>query len=270
MKKTIIVIFYVLSLFMLFLIGSARAYNAAYTHTLYQSSTIPTIDGTYIVDNDWIASGPEYFGTNAIFHDEWTMTPNLACLLIETADDTNDADDKWIICYDSTENGGTDEPDGGAAPTQYDYKLEVTGHGTSETVEWYKGDGSGWTSVTPGGGLCTLSQSLTATPKIEEAHYVLELYVDKADVSLGSVAMGYNWAQFVSYYDATTQELQQWPPADATPPGSPEVPDSWGYITYESVPNPNPDIPEGIGIIAIITLSSVATTGAVLLRKRTK
>jgi hypothetical protein len=106
------------------------------------------------------------------------------------------------------------------------------------------------------------------TPKIGTQHYVLELTIDKSDTSLGSVPMGYTWAQFVSYFDAHAggNGLQQWPPA----PASANVPDSWGYITYESAANPTPDLPEGIGLVVMLGVSSVAAVGAVLLRKRTK
>ena len=268
MKKTSIVIFCLPLLFALTLAGNAGAYNADYTHTIYASDYIPIIDGTYIMDDEWVASGTEYFGDNGIFRDEWTMSPNYACLLIETTDATNDAGDYWVICYDSTAEGTTTEPDGGPAPTEYDYKLVVTGHGTSATVEWFKGTGSGWTSVTPSETLCQLNQSLTETPKIETEHYVLELAIDKSDTSLGSYPMGYNWAQYVAYYDAHQggNGLQQWPPT----PASADVPDSWGYIIYEMAMNPEPDIPETTGFIVMLTLSSVAVAGAVFLGKRKK
>ena len=71
MKKTFPFAFSMLSLLVLSLVGIAAAYNADYTHTLYQSSNAPpTIDGTYIVDDDWIASGKEEFGDGAAFHEE--------------------------------------------------------------------------------------------------------------------------------------------------------------------------------------------------------
>jgi hypothetical protein len=82
--------------------------------------------------------------------------------------------------------------------------------------------------------------------------------------------VGYAWAQFVSYYDEDTGETQQWPPADATPAGSPDVPDSWGYIAYDMGGNPEPTIPETTGFVVMLAVSSVAAAGAVLLRKRTK
>ena len=58
------------SILLLSLVGIAAAYNDAYIHVMYQSSNAPpTIDGTYIVDNDWIASGKQEFGNGSAFHD---------------------------------------------------------------------------------------------------------------------------------------------------------------------------------------------------------
>jgi hypothetical protein len=267
MKKTKIALICVLLLFVISLVGSAKAYNADYTHTLYQSDTVPTVDGEYSVDADWVSSGPEYFGDGAIFHDQWVMDPNLYCCLVEVTDNTTDAEDKLTICFDGTADGGGTEPDGGPNPTEYDKKLEVTGHGGSATVQWFKGDGSGWVVTNDASSeLLELVQSLTSTPKIEAEHYVYEMNIMKLDESLGSPLVGYTWAEFVSYYDASTATTQQWPPASA----SVDVPDGWGFITYEQNPNPTPDIPEGIGIIAIIALSSAAAAGTLLLRKRTR
>ena len=271
MKKSYMFAFSVLSLLALSLVGIAAAYNADYTHTLYQGSVVPVIDGTYIVDDDWIASGREDFGDGAAFHDQWLMSPNIYCLIVEVTDNTDDAGDKLTICFDGTADGGATEPDGGSNPTQYDKKLEVTGHGGSATIQWFVGDGSGWATATASGSLMELAQALTSTPTIEAEHYCYEMNIDfHGDTSLGSSLVGYTWGQFVSYYDEDTGETQQWPPADATPAGSPNVPDSWGYIMYDMGANPDTTIPDGLGILAMVTLSSAAAAGAVFFRKITK
>ena len=261
MKKTCMFAFSLLSLLLLSLVGIAVAYNADYTHTLYQSSNSPpTIDGTYIVDNDWIASGKEGFGDGAAFHDQWIMSPNIYCCIVEVTDNTTDAGDKLTICFDGTATGTDTPPDGGPNPTQYDKKLEVTGHGGSATIQWFVGNGSGWVAATASGSLLDLAQSLTTTPTIAPDHYVYEMNIDfhSADSGFGSPLVGYAWAQFVSYYDEDTGETQQWPPADATPAGSPDVPDSWGLIAYASEANPTVTIPEAFTIGAVVLLSSVA------------
>jgi hypothetical protein len=274
MKKTGIATFCLLLLFVLAFAGTVSAYNADYTHTNYYSGEIkPTIDGTYIVDDEWASSAAQTFGTNGIFRDEWCIPegfggPTWACLLIETADATDDAEDQWVICFDSTDEGGETDPDGGAAPQTNDYKVVVTGHGDTATVQWYKGTGTGWEPATsPNATVFEQAQSLTATPGIDTPHYVLELCIEKQDTAtFGTVIMGYNWGQFVSYYDEDTGETQQWPPA----PASADVPDSWGYIVYEFAANPDPDIPETTSFVVMLALSSVAATAAVLLRKRKK
>ena len=278
MKKRGIVIFCLLLLFVLVFAGNARAYNADYTHTNYYSGEIkPTIDGTYIVDDEWISSATQTFGANGIFIDEWCIPegfggPTWACLLIETADATDDAEDQWVICFDSTDEGGETDPDGGTAPQTNDYKVVITGHGATATVQWYKGTGTGWDpATTPAETVFQQAQSLTATPMIDTPHYVLELCIEKQDTdTFGTVIMGYNWGQFVSYYDEDTGETQQWPPADATPAGSPDVPDNWGYIAYAFEANPEPSIPENVGFVVMLAVSSVAATAAVFLRKRKK
>jgi hypothetical protein len=273
MKKTHVFVFSMVLLLMLSIVGTAAAYNVAYTHTMYQNdvSQVPTIDGTYIVDDDWICSGKEEFGTGAAFHDQWIMDPNLYCLIVEVTDATDDSGDKLTICFDSTEAGGATEPDGGASPTEFDKKLEITGHGGSETVEWFIGDGSGWVTATASAELMDFAQSLTSTPTIAADHYVYEMnFLKIDDASLGSPLVGYTWAEFVSYYDEDAGTTQQWPPADATPAGSPDVPDSWGYITYESNRNPEVTIPDGISIITLMIVSSAAAAGAIVFRRRTK
>ena len=82
MTKTSLAVFCVFSLLVLALIGSAAAYNAAFTHTLYQGDAAPTVDGTYAPGAEWAASGVQAFGTNGFFRDYWVMEPNLLCLLI--------------------------------------------------------------------------------------------------------------------------------------------------------------------------------------------
>jgi len=267
MKKTGIVTSCMLLLLVLAFAGTVSAYNADYTHTNYMSSDKPTADGTYIADDEWIASATETFGDNGMFNDEWCMPEGVwACLLIETADATDDAEDQWVICYDSTDDGGETDPDGGAAPQTNDYKLVITGHGAGATVEWYKGTGTDWelATTTPDSSVFEYGQSLTTTPQMEAEHYVLETCIEKQDTTMGTVIMGFNWGQFVSYYDADTGETQQWPPA----PASADVPDSWGYIVYEMAANPEPTIPEVTSFAVMLVVSSVAVAGAVLLRKR--
>jgi len=267
MKKTGIVIICMLLVFVLAFAGNVTAYNADYTHVLYQSSVVPVIDGTYTADDpDWIASGKQEFGEGAVFHDQWVMEPNLLCLIVEVTDLSNNAEDKLTICFDGTADGGATEPDGGPNPTAYDKKLEITAHGTTQNIQWFVGNGSGWVESNDASAeLLDYAQVFVSTPTILELHNVYEMNIMKLDTSLGSPLMGYTWAEYISYYDEGTSETRQWPPQ-----GNPDVPDSWGYIPYAQEPNPTPTIPEGTGFVVMLTVSSVAVAGALLLRKRKK
>ncbi len=271
MKKKLIVLLCLLSTVLLTIAGNVAAYNAAFTHNNYMSEATPTIDGQYTYGEDWAASLVEPFGTNGFFRDEWTMSPSVYyCLIIETADNTNNPGDYWEVTFDSTTAGEETPPNGGTAPQTDDYKIRVTGHGETATVQWYKGSGTGWNPIeTPGAALFAYAQSLSSSPKIADPHYILELRIEKTSNALGTVVMGYNWASYYAYNDANEggYGLQSWPPA----PASPDVPNSWGYIPYVMSANPSPDVPEGIGIGAVIILSSAAViAGAVLLRKHQK
>jgi hypothetical protein len=93
-------------------------------------------------------------------------------------------------------------------------------------------------------------------------HYIWEMHIDKTNTAgLGTVAMGYNWASYVAYYDAHAggYGLQSWPPSPATA----DNPNSWGYVPYvfEAAP-------ESFTFGFIVMLSSIAVVAsAVLLRK---
>ena len=255
MKRIGITLLLVLALSLIAFAGVAYAPNYDIEHYLYNGEMEPTVDGTYSPNGEWDASGTQTFGTDGIFRDYWVMDPNLLCLLIETGDTTDDAGDYWIICWDSTEDGGGTEPDGGTAPKTNDNKLVITGHGASATVQWSQGTGSGWaTHAGPAEGTLVQAQTFSVTPKIGVPHAVLEMYIYKMEY-LGSVPlMGYTWGTFIGYYDASTDTLQQWPAA----PASPDNPDSWGFIPYEMEPNPVPDIPEGLTVGVMLMISTIA------------
>jgi hypothetical protein len=259
----------ILSIFIMALAGAASAYSSTYQATIHASSANPTIDGQYAPDADWAAAGATTFGTNGVFRQEWTSSPSYySCFLIETSDNTNDAGDYWEICWDSTSAGSTTPPNGGSAPQTDDYKLTVTGH-DSPAVQWYKGTGTTWTAISQPASFSTpttfiQAQSLSSTPSISAAHYIWEMKIDKLNTDLGTVPMGYNWAQYVAYYDAHTggNGLQAWPPT----PASDTNPDSWGYVPYSSDP-----VPESLSLLAVIVLSSFAVVaGTIVIRKRKK
>ena len=261
MKKIGSVIFCALSICLIALAGNALAYNAAYTHTTYYTASVfPTINGQYTMGDEWLASGTTTFGTNGIFRSEWGMPANVfQYLLVETADNTDDAGDYFELCFDGNADGGT-------APQTDDYRVTVTGHGASQVVQWYAGNGMAWVAI-PARANTPLATSLSSSPKIAAAHYILELAIDKQGTD---VPLGMNWALRVAYNDAHAggAGLQAWPPA---PGATRDAPAGWGYVPYEFAANPTPDVPEGISLGIMAALSSIALVAAtVYLKKRDK
>ena len=262
MKKLRLAILCLLSILALTLASNVTAYNADYTHTEYSGATAdPTIDGAYVAGagSEWVVSLVVPFGTNGYWRDQWSYTDTVrAFLLVETTDGTDDAGDYWELCFDGNYDSTT-------APQSDDHKVRITGHGASQTVQWYVGTGSTWqTMAAPATASVSFAQALGTSPKIATAHYILEMSINKQSTDM---PLNMYWAFRVAYNDAHAggNGLQVWPPSTTdTNPGG------WGYIIYESTANPNPDvIPEGIGFVAVIALSSIAViAGSVLLRKR--
>jgi hypothetical protein len=262
-----------LSIFIIALAGSATAYNSAATHTCYEyqtDDTQPTINGQFSVA-EWADAASLPFGTNGNFRSGWTMSPVVyAEFFVETFDTTNDAGDYWEICFDSTTAGGATEPNGGTVPQTDDFKLVVTGH-DSPTVQWYKGTGTAGTPLQAiamptaftDTAVFQQAQSLSASPMDSTPHYMWEMHIDKTNTAgLGITPMGYNWAEYIAYYDAHAggYGLQSWPASPAVDTN----PDSWGYEGYSMSA-----APEGFNMGIILALSSLAVVvGAVLIKKR--
>ena len=266
--KMKIAIVCLLSIFVIAFAGNAVAYNASITpHTCFSAETAPIINGQYTAA-EWAAGASIPFGLNGVSRNCWTMSPVVyASFCIETWDTTNDAGDYWLITFDSTAEGATTEPNGGANPQVDDFKLVVTGH-DAPTVQWYKGTGTAWAAIaTPAAfsdpAVFQQAQSLSESPMFATPHYIWEMHIDKTNIAgLGITAMGYNWASYIAYFDAHAggYGLQSWPPA----PASDAVPNSWGYVVYSM-----DAAPEGFTFSILLVLSSIAVVaGAVLIRKQ--
>ncbi len=261
MKKLRLVTLSMLAIFALALAGNAAAYNATYTYTVYNSAADIVIDGTYGTPAtgataEWANSQRQDFGTNGAFRGVWS--PSIRqFFLIETADATDDAGDYWQLCFDSSADSTT-------APDANDWRVDITGHGASQTITYYEGTGSGWTAkAAPATASVEIAQAFTSSPPIAADHYILEIGIDKQSTD---APLGMAFATQISYYDAHTggDGLQVWPPTSTN-----ADPTNWGYFPYAQEDNPNPDVPEGFGLIAIVALTAVAVIGsAVFLRKR--
>jgi hypothetical protein len=257
LKKPVIATLCLLSLFVLAFAGNVAAYDPTYTHTDYMGSTSPTIDGKYTTTDEYAAGASHGFGTNGVFRDTWTIPANvMENIILETMDTTNDATDNYVICYDSTADGGT-------TPKTDEFKIVITGHGASATCTWYRGTGTAWTQVAaPTSAFFEWKESLATSPTSSTPHYMVELRIDKQDTTaFGITVLGMNFAMSVSYNDtrAGGNGVQSWPPS-----ANANNPDTWGYVPYSMDP-----VPESLSLSLVFALSTIAViAGTICLRKK--
>jgi hypothetical protein len=233
------------------LIGIAIAGEPGYTlMEAYQTNAV-TLDGKWTSGTEWsdafiLPMVGTTLGANGIW--AYKMVSGDAYLmsfLIESPDNTNDAGDRWTICIDGSN-------DGGSAPKADDTKIEIVGH---TTLLMYAGNGTGWSLRS--NTAVTWKDSLATSTYNSANHYILEVQVNKA--TLGE--WGANpppHGVFVSMYDASNAGAGTvaWPPTSADNPGR------WGVIaTYDTA------VPEGFTIAFIAVLSTIAVIGALALRR---
>jgi hypothetical protein len=233
-------------------IETAFASEPGYTLTeAYQTAAV-TVDGKWTAATEWsdayiLPMVGTTLGANGIWAYKMDSTTGtyLMSFLIESPDNTNDAGDRWIICIDGANDGGT-------APKADDIKIVIDGH---TTLSMYTGTGTAWNLMA--NKAVTWKDSL-ATSKYNSAnHYILEVQADKG--SLGT------WGSsppphgvYVSMYDASNPGAGTvaWPPTSA------DNPSRWGLIaTYDTA------VPEGTSIAFIAVLSTFAVAATVLMKK---
>lgn len=244
------------SVILLVNLGTAMAaIGAGYDITEWFSVNTTTIDGRWTTADEWHESTTQRMGTPQVAIFEYKMDSAAGyqmTFLIEFADNTNDAGDKWQICFD----GGAA---GGAAPTTMSNKFEITGHTTLTT---FVGTGTAWASMT--NPTVTWSNTIaTSSPHDPSPHWILELQFDKAQFA--------DWGGSpppqglrIAMYDASNaaQGWVAWPPTSTD-----TNPTSYGAIsTYDTAMGP---APEGLTIGVMVLLSSVAVlVGTRYFRKR--
>jgi hypothetical protein len=243
MRKIVSIAFCMLLLCSLLLIIYAVPANAtsssSYIFTEYYSGAPVTIDGTWTDPDEWHDVTTQYMPSSdshtGLFEYKMDTSVYLMTWLLEFADNTNDAGDKWQICLD----GGDD---GGSAPNANDVKLEITGHTTLTT---YVGSGTGWTESAWTD--TYWKDSLTTSPHDPANHYVLEAGFSKAQWDWGGNPPPHGVR--VAMYDASSDTWVSWPPTSTdTNPGS------WGGIPdYMAAP-----APEVLTIGVMLALSTVA------------
>jgi hypothetical protein len=238
----------------LLLVNVVKASESGYTLTEAYTTSAVTVDGKWTSSTEWsdawISGMSGGIGTGGIwaYKMDTNAGPYLMSFLIESPDNTNDANDKWVICIDGGAVGGT-------APQTNDVKIEIVGH-TTMTV--YTGNGTGWVAAPSLKAAVTWKDSITTSPSNSAQHYVLEVQGDKG--SLG------DWGAnpppdgvYVSMYDASNPSRG----TVAWPPTSPDNPSRWGLIADYSG-----TIPESLNFGFIALLSSIALlAGYVVFRK---
>ena len=221
-----------------FILATSKPVNAqaaGYSHICYQTSstTLPTINGQW--GSEWTYGLQTTFGTNANFTDEWYLaasSPSVVYyyLLIETMDNSNETGDFVQICF----NGGMTAD---SAPSSTDFAINFT---SNSVCTWYRGNGVGWTQIaTPSLSVFQWSESFSSSPTYSAPHLILEMSLLKTSTELGgSQIIGPEFWMLLQTYDAhfAGSAVQSWP---TVPPSSPDVPKTYGDITYSTGAAPN-------------------------------
>jgi hypothetical protein len=256
MKRTLAFCILVLcSMLLLVNIGTIKAADPGYSIIEYWGPNPVTVDGKWTDADEWHDVTTQRLGTPQVAIYEFKMvSPDYVAFnqnyLIEFADSTNDAGDRWQICVGA--------PSTATAPGADQNKFEIEGHTTLKT---YVGSGTAWTSIANPEGV-SWKDSLNASPHDPATHYILEFIFNKSVFGWGAVEPPNNLR--IAMYDASkpAQGWVSWPPTSTD-----TNPNSWGQISgYESNA-----APEGLTIGLMMLLSSVAAVVSIrYFRKPTK
>ena len=239
MKKMIVTTFCMLMLCSLVLItaGTAMAAEPGYERISYTTTVMPTIDGMWTSEDEWTDGDVTWIGTDVAFRSTWDMAEDVMTRWVVEffSDTTDDPGDFWRFCIDGEQSGGS------APQVALHRMFEITGH---TNLQWYMGDGTGWSEVSYDPSEIEWANSLSASPTNSTPHWILEFQIPK---NSGTVQMGILWNFYLAAYDASNSEFLAWPPTDA------DIPDGWGIENYSSEP-----IPEGLTFGVMVLLSSVS------------
>lgn len=243
------------SLFLAIFAGTATATYPGYSVTVYGGAD-SVLDGKWTTNTEWddAAIATPVIADDAYFRIKFTIVMGdpffvYDWYLVEFySDNTNDAEDYVSICYDCNADGGT-------APKTDDIRIDYVGH--NGTVKTYKGDGAGWVPAALVD--VTVAQSMDVSKMWAVSHWITEFKIEKTQNG-----PGINNAIRVAVYDASNPGagVKSWPPGTNV-----NVPDNYGADPADTQ---NP-IPEGIGLGAVVALSSVAVlVGGFCYRKRSR
>ena len=254
MKKSVsIVISFALLCILMLPVAFVGAANEAYTATDYATERIPVVDGKWTTPNEWTdAANPVNLPLGVHQSEKWEYrdgTQIVQYFLFEAyTDNTADAGDYFVLCYDTAIDGGT-------APNSNDVKFEIKGHNPS-VLTVYQGNGTGWAKYTGAVSLLLANSTIsTSTFNSTYPHWIAELRFEKAGIMDISGA-GYAPGIKVAWYDASNSAagVKEWPPASG------DNPSKWGIEAGTTGANPNPDvtIPEPLTIASVVLLSFAA------------
>ena len=220
MRKTIATTFCILmlcSLLVLVTAGTSMAAEPGYERISYSTVVIPTIDGVWTSEDEWIDGDITMIGEDVAFRSTWEFGAAVTTRWVVElySDTTDDPGDYWQFCIDGDQSGGS-------APQAGDYMFNITGH---TNLVWYEGDGSGWVEVALDASEIEWNNSLSDSPTNGTAHWILEFNIVK---NAGTVQMGILWNLRIAAYDASNPGagVLAWPPT------SPDVPDAWGIENF--------------------------------------
>lgn len=226
-------------------LGTINASEAGYDVIEYFSINAKTVDGRWTTAIEWSETTVQRISPTALFLYEIVNIDTVyqPIILIEFADNTLDAGDRWEICFD----GGAA---GGAAPTATCNKFVIEGHTTLKT---YVGNGAGWTLIA--NPVVSWANTIATSAHDPAPHSILELAFDKAQFSWGANPPPIGMR--IACYDASNAAAgwQAWPPQAI----SNDNPTRWGLISGYSMEA----APEGLTIGAMMLLSAVAVVVSV-------
>jgi hypothetical protein len=234
------------SLFVLVNLGTIMASEPTYTFTEYYGGTAVTADGKYTSADEWLDTTTQSIAPNVHWAYKMDISDYSMTWIIEFADKTNDAGDRWQICIDGSVDGGT-------APNDNDIKIEIEGH---TTLKGYIGTGTAWAPTTV---VASFADSIATSAHDPAPHYIVEIKFSKSQWGWGANPPPHGVR--IACYDASNaaQGWVQWPPTTDTNPSR------WGLMeTYAAAP-----APEGLTIGFMVLLSSIAVVvGTRYFRKR--
>ena len=209
---------------LLLTIGNVMAVEPGYERTSYLTTVIPTIDGMWTSDDEWIDGEETWIGTDVVFRS--TLDGDMTRWIIEfLTDTTSDSGDFWRFCINTGQS--------------FSWKFEINGH---TPLVWYIGGAGDWTEMEEAFPI-EWDESLSTSPTSTTPHWILEFQIDKtSQFEFPDV-----WYFLLQVNDASNPEFLAWPPTD------PDIAELYGIENFSTEP-----IPEGLTFAVMALLTTVS------------